>query len=209
MMTFRNTSAARPCPGQGGGTLLGVLIGLVVGVLLSLAVVWYFNKMPIPFQDKTNHVERAATGETGQTGQPLALPGKPGDKVGDRGADKGSDKGGEKNGDKPRFEFYKILPGSQEATPAPAPAGKSGEARTAAEPMFLQAGSFQKATDADNLKARLALMGVEANIQEAEIADKGKMFRVRIGPFLSVDEMNRARSQLSQNGVQTNTVKGN
>jgi cell division protein FtsN len=188
---------------QRGGTLLGVFIGLVFGVLLSLVVVWYFNKMPIPFQDKTNHTERAAAGEAAQTGQPLALPGKPGDKVGDRG----TDKVGDKSGDKPRFEFYKILPGSQEA--APAPVAKSSEGKAAAEPMFLQAGSFQKAADADNLKAKLALLGMEANVQEAEIAEKGKMFRVRVGPFSSVDEMNRARSQLSQNGVQTNTVKGN
>jgi cell division protein FtsN len=188
---------------QRGGTLLGVLIGLVFGVLLSLGVVWYFNKMPIPFQDKTNHAERAATGDANQPGQPMALPGKPGDKVGDRGGDKESDKAA----DKPRFEFYKILPGNQEAKPAPAAA--PGDTRTAIEPMFLQAGSFQRAADADNLKARLALMGVEASVQEAEVADKGKMFRVRVGPYTSADEMNRARSQLSQNGIQTNTVKGN
>jgi cell division protein FtsN len=190
------------CPDrQYGGTLLGVLIGLVVGVLLSLAVVWYFNKMPIPFQDKTNHAERVAAGDAGQTGQPMALPGKPGDKVGDRGGDKASDK--------PRFEFYKILPGNQDSTPTAAPtASKPGDSK-AGEAVFLQVGSFQKPADADNLKAKLALMGVDASVQEAEIADKGKMFRVRVGPFSSVDEMNRARAQLSQNGVQTNTVKGN
>jgi len=187
-----------------GGTLLGVLIGLVFGVLMSLGVVWYLNKMPIPFQDKTNHAERAASGDGG-VNPPVALPGKPGDKVGEKPADKAAgDKGGDKSTDKPRFEFYKILPGNQEATPAAKTDPKAG-----AEPIYLQAGAFQKPADADNLKAKLALMGIEASVQEADIPEKGKMFRVRVGPFSSTDEMNRARAQLSQDGVTTSPVKGN
>lgn len=181
-----------------GGTLLGMLIGLVIGVLISLAVVWYLNKMPIPFQDKTNHAERAATGDSAAS--PVALPGKPGDKA----------------EEKPRFEFYKILPGETAAKGDSKPEAKGDAkadpkagAKPAGEPMFLQAGAFQKPTDADNLKAKLALMGVEASVQEAEVADKGKMFRVRVGPFATAEEMNRARTQLSQDGVTTNPVKGN
>ena len=183
-----------------GGTVLGILIGLVFGVLMSLGVVWYLNKMPIPFQDKTNHAERAAAGESGST--PVTLPGKPGDK-GD---------------EKPRFEFYKILPGESQGKPSAKEEAKAeakadskgdGKAKPAAEPLFLQAGAFQKPTDADNLKAKLALMGVEATVQEAEVADKGRVFRVRVGPFATVEELNRARTQLSQDGVTTNPVKGN
>jgi cell division protein FtsN len=184
---------------EAGGTLLGVLIGLVIGVLISLGVVWYLNKMPIPFQDKTHYAERAATGDP--AGSPVALPGKPGDKA----------------DDKPRFEFYKILPGETSASKGEGKPEAKTEAKVdakagakpAGEPMFLQAGAFQKPTDADNLKAKLALMGVEASVQEAEVADKGKMFRVRVGPFATMEEMNRARTQLSQDGVPTNPVKGN
>jgi cell division protein FtsN len=33
------------------------------------------------------------------------------------------------------------------------------------------------------------------------------MHRVRVGPFASPDEMNRARTQLSQNGIQATLVK--
>ena len=183
-----------------GGTLLGILVGLVFGVLLSLGVVWYLNKVPIPFQDKTNHGERSAAGES--TAAPVTLPGKPGDKA----------------DDKPRFEFYKILPGESQGKPsakdepkadAKADGKGEGKAKPAAEPLFLQAGAFQKPTDADNLKAKLALMGVEATVQEAEVADKGRVFRVRVGPFATVEELNRARTQLSQDGVTTNPVKGN
>ena len=69
-------------------------------------------------------------------------------------------------------------------------------------------GAFQKSSDADNLKAKLALIGMDAAVLEVEVADKGKMYRVRTGPFSSVDEMNRARKELSENGIQTAPVKG-
>jgi cell division protein FtsN len=194
-----------------GGTLLGILIGIVIGVLISFGVVWTMNKTPLPFRDKGVRTERPANGE-GEQEAPAPLPGKPGDKVGSR------------NGDKPRFEFYKILPGSEEAAPAVKPAdskaaeskpadakageGKAKDAKVPAEPLYLQVGAFQKSSDADNLKARLALIGMEAAVLEVEVPDKGKMYRVRTGPFSSVDEMNRARKELSENGIQTAPVKG-
>ena len=72
---------------------------------------------------------------------------------------------------------------------------------------FLQVGSFQKAADADNLKAKLALTGLYAAVQEVNIPDKGTMHRVRVGPFRDPDEMNKARALLSQNGVQGTVIK--
>lgn len=194
-----------------GNTLLGVFLGLILGVLLSLGVVWYMNKMPLPFRDKAPRAERAGNGDADHNGAPKALPGKPGDKVGG------------KDGDRPRFEFYKILPGSQEAAPAPAapkpaeaksteakaPEAKAGDAKSAGgEPLYLQVGAFQKPTDADNLKARLALIGLDAGVQEVDVPEKGRMYRVRTGPFSNVEELNRARGQLSQNGIQTAPTKG-
>jgi cell division protein FtsN len=194
-----------------GNTLLGIFLGLILGVLMSLGVVWYMNKMPLPFRDKAPRADRAGNGDADHNGAPKALPGKPGDKVGG------------KDGDRPRFEFYKILPGSQEAAPAPAahkpaeakpaeakaPEAKAGDARSASgEPLYLQVGAFQKPTDADNLKARLALIGLDAGVQEVDVPEKGRMYRVRTGPFSNVEELNRARGQLSQNGIQTAPTKG-
>jgi cell division protein FtsN len=72
---------------------------------------------------------------------------------------------------------------------------------------FLQVGAFQKAADADNLKAKLALTGLEAGVQEVSIPEKGTMHRVRVGPFRTADEMNRARGLLSQSGVQGTVIK--
>lgn len=102
----------------------------------------------------------------------------------------------------PSFDFYKVLPGD-----AP------GELPTAAAPAapatryYLQAGAFQNANDADNLKAQLAMLGIEAVIQTSDVADKGVFHRVRVGPFLAMDEVNRTRSLLSQNDIPATLVK--
>lgn len=187
---------------SGGNTLLGMFIGLVIGVLIASGVVWYFNKAPLPFQDKSNRAEKPI--DVKPNGKdPEPLPGKPGDKP----------------AEKPRFEFYKILPGGQEATPAPAapnapaaanapaPAPAAPAAAAPAESFYLQAGAFQKAADADNLKAKLSLMGVDVGVQEISVPDKGTMYRVRVGPYATPEDMNRVRNQLAQNGIQATVVK--
>lgn len=185
---------------QRGGTLLGLFLGLVIGVLIAFGVVWYLNKTPLPFLDKWSRPEKVEVKPGTAPSQPL--PGKPGDKV----------------NEKPRFEFYKILPSGQEAAPAPAEAKPQPASAPPAveaplpslppaETLYLQAGAFQKAADADNLKAKLALMGLEASVQEVNVPDKGLMHRVRVGPFAKTDEMNRVRTQLAQNGIQASVVK--
>lgn len=193
---MRKAPAARqpqPQRKSRGGMLLGLFIGLVVGVLGAFGVVWYLNKTPLPFQDKSGRMDKPAERPNGK---PEPLPGKPGDKV----------------GEKPRFEFYKILPGGQEATPAPAPAAPpvaapAQEPASSGETFYLQAGAFQKAADADNLKAKLSMLGVDVGVQEVSIPEKGTMYRVRVGPYSRTDEMNRARNQLAQNGIQATVVK--
>ena len=72
---------------------------------------------------------------------------------------------------------------------------------------YLQAGSFQTEVDANNLKAKLALIGVEALIQTASLPDKGVWHRVRVGPYSDIEELNKVRATLSQNGVQSSLIK--
>jgi cell division protein FtsN len=191
---------------QRGGTLLGLAFGLVVGVLMSFGVVWYLNKTPLPFVEKVVKPEGKEKNGAG----PVALPGKPGDKP---------------VGTEKKFDFYDILEGKKPAAPGmppPAPTGKSTEpapvapvaapAATPAPPsatgiLYLQVGAFQKAGDADALKGRLAMMGFEAGVSEVEIPEKGLMRRVRVGPFADTEQMNRARGQLSQNGIPATVVR--
>jgi cell division protein FtsN len=179
---------------QGGGTLLGLFIGLVVGVVAAAGVVWYLNKTPLPFQAKSGKPAAEKNSEARPAAVPVVpepLPGKPGDKV----------------QEKPRFEFYKILPGAEEPVPQAAPKPAPAAPAPAGEALFLQAGAFQKPADADNLKARLALMGVEASVQQVTLPEKGVMHRVRIGPYANPDEMAKARTLLAQNGIQASVVR--
>lgn len=178
---------------QDGGTILGLFIGLVVGVVAAAGVVWYLNKTPLPFQAKGGKPAAEKNGEARPAAVPVVpepLPGKPGDKV----------------QEKPRFEFYKILPGREEPVPQPAPKAAAAPA-PAGEALFLQAGAFQKPADADNLKARLALIGVEASVQQVTLPEKGVMHRVRIGPYANPDEMAKVRTLLAQNGIQAGVVR--
>jgi len=185
---------------QRGGTLLGLALGLVVGVLISFGVVWFLNKTPIPFVEKAFHPEQAKD-NGGDAKTPTALPGKPGDKPIERTGDR-------------KFDFYDILEGKKDASPqtgtAPATASTTA-ASTAADAAggttYLQAGAFKKLEDAENLKARIAMQGFEAIVLKVE-TDKGTMHRVRVGPYESTEAMNKARGQLSQNGIPATVVRG-
>jgi cell division protein FtsN len=51
------------------------------------------------------------------------------------------------------------------------------------------------------------LQGMEAIVQTAEIPDKGTWHRVRVGPFSDVNQINRARAQLLENGFTADLIK--
>ena len=110
---------------------------------------------------------------------------------------------------KPRFDFYKILPGSEEPVTEQQfrEAQEKSSPAQAKETFYLQAGAFQNAPDADNLKARIALVGVAATIQTTTLPDKGVWHRVRVGPYTAIDDLNRARETLKQNGIETTLIK--
>jgi cell division protein FtsN len=103
---------------------------------------------------------------------------------------------------KPRFDFYQILPGKQE--PAAHPDSKEQQGR---EVTYLQVGAFQKSSDADNLKARLALAGLEAQIQTATLSDNSVWHRVRLGPYATTVELDRARAVLRENKIEPSVIK--
>jgi len=69
------------------------------------------------------------------------------------------------------------------------------------EIFYVQAGSFPNEDDAEKLKAKLALLGIEASLQSAVIPDRGIFHRVRLGPFNNNSEVNKTLELLKQNGV--------
>ena len=172
-----------------GGTLLGIFIGLVLGLAIATAAAIYVTNAPVPFVNKTQQ-QRATTP---QADQKLADAAKAG------------------AAEKPKFDFYKILPGQEEPvtdrdlkSAAAKQAEKSGAPR---DLYFVQAGAFQNPADADNLKARLALMGLQASVEPANLPDKGTWYRVRLGPYTQLDEINRVRQTLAQNSIDASLVK--
>ena len=171
---------------SGGGTLLGIFIGLILGLCIAVGVAWYMNKTPIPFLTKAKPPEKAAV----EPGKTIV---KPDDKT-------------TQQVEKPRFDFYKILPGAEEPVTEQQikQAAKPG---APAENYLLQVGAFQNPADADNLKARLALIGVEAGVEPIDLPEKGTWYRVRVGPYTKIDEINRLRQTLAQNGIEASLVK--
>ena len=80
------------------------------------------------------------------------------------------------------------------------------DAKESKQPLFLQAGSFSTAQDADNQKAKLAFMGVEAVVQQVMVQDK-TYYRVRVGPYTKIDELNKMRAELAKAGIESPTCQ--
>lgn len=180
-----------------GGFLLGMFIGVILGLAVSLGIAFYLNKTPIPF----------VTAKAKQDSPPAKLP-----------AIAGLPQGGASvpapvatAPEKPKFDFYKILPGTEEPVSERELRERMRTARSQQDPgkdvYFIQAGSFQNPADADNQKARLAILGFESSVEPANLPDKGTWYRVRMGPYSKVEEINRVRQSLAQNGIDASLVK--
>lgn len=89
------------------------------------------------------------------------------------------------------------------AAGAPAAAPAAGDEKWV---YYLQAGAFREAADAENTRAKLALMGFEATVSDRS-TDTGVLHRVRMGPFTQVEAMNKVRAKLSENGVDVAVVR--
>ena len=198
--------------------LLGMIIGLLLGVVISLAVALWLNRLNNPFIDKGRPVEPISKVAPAQP----APPPEAARKAEQAAVKAGTPEKTAKAAERPRFEFYQILPGDKEvsekelraAAPrtAPAPAAKPGSSPTAPKPhsgevYWLQAGAFSEEREADNLKAKIALTGLEALVRPVSIPDKGTLYRVRLGPYQSLDDANRIKGTLSQNGVPTAIIR--
>lgn len=186
---------------KGGSRLLaGIFIGYVLGIASAIGVWLYIERAPSPLlspEDRT--AEEIKNGHTSGSVNPLSekkLQGKPAETQ------------------QPRFDFYKILPATEEAGGGQlssggqsAPIKEAGRQDPPAGQYFLQVGSFQHAGEADNQKAKLAIMGIEAIVETVDLPGKGVWHRLRIGPYKTVSEISQVRTGLQQNGIQTSLMK--
>lgn len=203
----KNSNPRFAAPRRGGSLLTGILVGMVVGLLIAGGVAWYILKTPSSFVENVTHdtkklkadsYSRQLSDSTAAINQVIDVP---------------TPASGVEDG-KPRFEFYKVLTDKQDATVSipkssensvmqekqPVPNQTAGNV-PAEETYFLQAGSFPNAVDADNLKAKLAILGIEASVQVVTVPDKGVWHRVHIGPYKGREEVKNALAILKQNGI--------
>lgn len=192
---YKNTRAAATS-GSGSSMWMGILIGLLVGLCIALGVALYINKGVNPFFQKQKSAEKS----TGKPAEQQAT--LPAEQPAGQGAGGKKAKGAEA---KPRFDFYKILPGTEEAVTDKE--FKRASPAATREVYFLQVAAFQSPSDADNLKARLALAGIEAQIQTATLPDGKIWHRVRVGPFSDQNELSKSRAALKENNLEANLIK--
>lgn len=104
---------------------------------------------------------------------------------------------------KPRYDFYTILPEIERVIPDSEPRkARSAKPNKEDETRYiLQAASFAHFEDADRLKAKLALSGIEARIEKITIEGKGDFFRVRLGPYKTLEGLNDDNKKLRELGV--------
>ncbi|MGR9000479.1 MAG: SPOR domain-containing protein [Gammaproteobacteria bacterium] len=103
----------------------------------------------------------------------------------------------------PRFDFYTILPEKEVVVPEYEIKTRTREERVgkAKETHYMmQAGSFKTFNQAEQLRARLALMGIESKIQKAKVGNVN-WYRVKMGPFSQTASVNSIRARLRQNGI--------
>jgi cell division protein FtsN len=209
--SYRSFSPAH----QRGNTLTGIIIGLIIGLVIAVIVALLITKGATPFTDKTGKLGKMSEPSSGQA----ADPNKPlyGNKQAAREANKQfANKPAAPEADPLGDAIAGLesaaapaVPAPPAPAPAPAPAAVAVASIEAGEEKivyYLQAGAFREMADAENTRAKLALLGFEAAISD-RANDSGTLHRVRIGPFNQVETMNRARAKLIDAGIDVAIVR--
>ena len=207
---------------QQGGTFLGLIIGALVGLGAALAVAVYVTKVPVPFMNKyqpRNPDGDAAEAKKNQNWNPNApLAGKNPAKpplipAAPELAGIPAPPAAVVAGAKPAAS----APPGKPAKPPPSldPLGDLAKAQLESpttlpgvDPFtyFIQAGAFRTADDAEQQRARLTLLGVQARVSEREQAGR-TVYRVRLGPFAKKEEADAAKERLDNNSIETALVR--
>ena len=214
---------------QLGGTILGFILGVIVGLGAALAVAVYVTKVPVPFLNKggaRGADQDAAEAQKNKDWDPNSpLRGKsaakpPAPAASAAGAEPATPaaqpvataepKGAAASAPKAAASKpEKVEPGKPTSAD---PLGDLAKAKAAeagsADPYdyFVQAGAFRTQADADAQRAKLAMMGWEARVSERE--QNGRpVFRVRVGPFAKRDDAAALKDKLDGTGVESALVR--
>jgi len=198
---------------QRGGFLIGFVVGILIGLAAALAVALYVTKAPVPFINKVpmrSPAQDAAEAERNRNWDPnSALAG--------RNPAPGTSASGVVTGTEPPVRPA-VAPAIE---PIPAPAVSASLPRTAraaasgaaprasqataaltsgAFTYFVQAGAYSRSEDAEQQRAKLAMLGLDSRLTERE--QGGKMvYRVRVGPFDRREDAESTKEKLTDSGV--------
>jgi cell division protein FtsN len=109
----------------------------------------------------------------------------------------------------PQFDFYTILPEKEVVVPEYEIKTRTREERVgkAKETHYImQAGSFKTFKEADQLRTKLASMGIESKVQKAKVGSVN-WYRVKMGPYTQTASVNTIRERLRQNGIDVITTE--
>lgn len=199
---------------QRGGFAMGLIVGLLIGLALALAVALYVTKVPVPFVNKVPQrtaEQDAAEIEKNRNWDPNAGLGQ---KPGQKGAAPAASAPVTAVPATPAPPPVAAAPKASAAAPRDPAAilaareGSTVKPTPAADPFnyFVQAGAFAKPEDAEQQRAKLAIMGYEAKVTEREQSGR-TVYRVRIGPFQVKDAADGAKEKLASAGVESALVR--
>ena len=219
---------------QRGNTLMGLIIGLVLGLGAALAVAVYVTKVPIPFTNKNQPrtpEQDAAESRKNQNWDPNApLYGKNPAKAASAASEPATPaaESAPAASAPPAPAAAPVAPAPASAPPVFAPGGTAPPAaapRAGADPLgdlaarraasapagdpfqyFVQAGAFRSAEEAQAQRAKLSLMGLDARVSERDQAGR-TVFRVRVGPFDRKEDADRSKGRLDAAGIESALVR--
>ena len=175
---------------QRGGTLLGFVLGLVIGLGIAVTVALYITNAPVPFVTKVRPASESVNPATaGDPNKPLYGPAP---------VVKGAPPAAAPAKSDPATD-PKAAPPPAEKGPAPAPVDDGSR-------FLLQAGAFKSPDDADAMRARLALLGFDSKVFPRE-QDGATLYRVRLGPYGNLDDVNRIRKTMAENGIDVQLIR--
>jgi cell division protein FtsN len=207
---------------QRGGFAMGLVVGLLAGLALALGVALWVTKVPVPFVNKVPQrtaEQDAAEVERNRNWDPNApLGGKharPAAAPGSVSAPAAASAPAPAASTRDPAAILSGKPDAPVAAPAPMPAPSVVAAPPALAASaagadsfvyFVQAGAYTRTEEAEQQRARLAMMGLDARITEREQSGR-TMYRVRIGPYAGRDQAEAAKGQIDTAGIESVLVR--
>ena len=206
---------------QSGGTIIGLIAGLLIGLGVALAVAVYVTKVPVPFLNKgavrSTEQDNAEAQKNKNWDPNSPLYGKGNSRLGPPAVN--SPAAGVAAAPASAPEIKQPIPvpddplgdlaNARAGAPAPAataPATPATPATVDPYDYFVQAGAFRTQSDADAQRAKLAMLGWEARVNEREQSGR-TVFRVRIGPFVKRIDAEQLKEKLDGAGVDSALVR--